>query len=55
MKNQATASSLASRAVQRRGEARGQRERVQTYDEVDTFNLFFCYIERDIIMNFSLI
>ena len=39
MKNQATASSLASRAVQRRGEARGQRERVQTYDEVDTLNI----------------
>ena len=46
MENQAAASSLASRVTKlklrvtfRRGEARGQRERVQNYDEVDTRNL----------------
>ena len=53
MENQAIASSPASRVtkmklrvtrmtkatLQRRGGSRGQKERVQTYDEVDTCNL----------------
>ena len=46
MENQAAGSSLASRVTKqklrvtfRRSEARGQRKRVQTYDEVDTCNL----------------
>ena len=46
MENQAAGSSLASRVTKqklrvtfRRSEARGQRKRVQNYDEVDTCNL----------------
>ena len=50
MENQAVGSSLASRVtkrklrvtkarLQKRGGARGQKERVQTNDEVDTCNL----------------
>ena len=46
MENQAAGSSLASRVTKqklrvtfRRSEARGQRKRVQNYDEVDKCNL----------------